>query len=63
MPSEVRFAEILRLVRAHGWVLDRIRGSHHTFKKPDGSSYTVPVHHGKVKPSYFREIKKQIEGD
>lgn len=60
MPSEVRFAEVLRLVKPHGWVLDRINGSHHIFKKPDGSSYAVPVHHGKVKPNYIRSIKKQI---
>ena len=44
----------------HAWVLVRIRGSHHVFKKPDGSIYAVPVHHGKVKPFYWREIKKQL---
>jgi predicted RNA binding protein YcfA (HicA-like mRNA interferase family) len=63
MPSEVRFAELHRLVRKHGWVLIRIRGSHHVFQKPDGSTFSIPVHHGKVKPVYFREIKKQIGED
>lgn len=60
MPSEVRFAEVLRLVRKHGWVLIRVRGSHHVFEKPDGSIYSIPVHHAKVKPFYVREIKKQL---
>ncbi len=60
MPSEVRFAEVLRLVRKHGWALVRIRGSHHVFEKPDGSLFSIPVHRGKVKPYYVREIKKQV---
>ena len=58
--SEIRFAEVRRQLRKHAWVLARIRGSHHVFKKPDGSIYAVPVHHGKVKPFYWREIKKQL---
>jgi len=63
MPSDVRFAVVLRLVKSHGWVLVRVRGSHHVFAKPDGSSYPIPVHHGKVKHTYFRIIQKQIEQD
>jgi predicted RNA binding protein YcfA (HicA-like mRNA interferase family) len=35
-------------------------GSHRVFKRPDGSTYSIPVHHGKVKPFYVREIKRQI---
>ncbi len=60
MPSEIRFSELRRIVEKHGWTLVRIRGSHHVFRTPDGSSYSIPVHHGKVKPFYVREIKKQI---
>jgi predicted RNA binding protein YcfA (HicA-like mRNA interferase family) len=63
MPGEIRFADVLRLVRKHGWTLIRIRGSHHVFKRADGSTYSIPVHHGKVKPFYVREIKKQIGED
>jgi predicted RNA binding protein YcfA (HicA-like mRNA interferase family) len=63
MASEVRFADVHRVVRRHGWVVIRVRGSHHVFKKPDGSIYALPVHHGKVKPFYWREIKKQIGED
>jgi predicted RNA binding protein YcfA (HicA-like mRNA interferase family) len=63
MASEVRFAELRRFVEKHGWTLIRIRGSHHVFQKPDGSSYSIPVHHGKVKPAYVREVKKQIGED
>jgi len=58
MPSDVSFSEIRRVVERHGWVLVRIRGSHHIFKLPDGRIYVVPVHHGKVRYVYVREIKK-----
>jgi predicted RNA binding protein YcfA (HicA-like mRNA interferase family) len=60
VPSEVRFAVVLGLARKHGWSLVRVRGSHHVFKRPDGSTYSIPVHHGKVKPFYVQEIKKQV---
>ena len=61
MPGDVRFAEILRLVTDHGWVLVRIRGSHHIFRLPDGRIYVVPVHKGKVKYAYVREIQKLLD--
>jgi predicted RNA binding protein YcfA (HicA-like mRNA interferase family) len=60
MPSEVRFAVVRKLVEKDHWRLIRIRGSHHVFRKPDGSTYSIPVHHGKVKPFYVREIKKEV---
>ena len=34
------------------------RRSHHIFKKPGARSLPIPVHHGKVHPSYVRMIKK-----
>jgi predicted RNA binding protein YcfA (HicA-like mRNA interferase family) len=60
MPSDVSFSEIRRLVARHGWILVRIRGSHHVFKLPDGRIYVVPVHRGKVRYVYVREIKKLL---
>lgn len=60
MPSEVRFAEVRRLLEKHGWILIRIRGSHHVFQKPGAPTFSIPVHHGKVKPFYVREIKRQV---
>ena len=60
MPSEVRFAEIRRLLEDHGWTLDRISGSHHIFTKPGERSISIPVHHGRVKPGYVGRIKKEL---
>lgn len=63
MPSEVRFAEVRRLLEREGWRLLRIKGSHHSFGKPGFRNIVVPVHHGKVKPFYVKEIRKILEGD
>lgn len=58
MASEMRFSEVKKLLEAKGYRLVRIRGSHHVFVKPGCRNEIVPVHHGKVKPSYVREIEK-----
>jgi len=61
MPSPVRFAVVKRLLESHGWQLVRISSSHHVFAKPGAANVVIPVHGGKVKPAYVREIKKIIE--
>lgn len=38
IPSEIRFAAVLRFVQKRGWVLLRVRGSHRVFQRPDGSA-------------------------
>jgi predicted RNA binding protein YcfA (HicA-like mRNA interferase family) len=60
MPSDVSFSAIRKLVEQHGWILVRIRGSHHIFRLPDGRIYVVPVHRNKVKYAYLREIQKLL---
>lgn len=62
MASDERFSDLRRYVEMHGWVLVRINGSHHVFRMPDGGVFSVPVHGGKVKAVYVRQIKKIIEG-
>jgi predicted RNA binding protein YcfA (HicA-like mRNA interferase family) len=62
MPSEERFAVVRKLLEDNGWVLVRISSSHHIFKKNGAPDVSIPVHHGKVKPFYVRQVKKLIEG-
>ena len=62
MPSEERFAVVRKLLESNGWVLVRISSSHHIFKKAGAPDVSIPVHHGKVKPFYVRQVKKLIEG-
>jgi predicted RNA binding protein YcfA (HicA-like mRNA interferase family) len=58
MAGGAKFSEVRRMLAAKGYVLERVRGSHHYFKKPGGGSFAIPVHHGKVKPVYVRKIEK-----
>jgi predicted RNA binding protein YcfA (HicA-like mRNA interferase family) len=63
MPSSVRFAEVRRLLEEHGYGLKRISGSHHIFDKPGERPVPIPVHDGKVKYVYLRQILKRLEGN
>lgn len=63
MPGEKRFAEVKKMLERAGYVLDRISGSHHIFVKPGEPHVNIPVHAGKVKPFYVRQIEKIICGD
>jgi predicted RNA binding protein YcfA (HicA-like mRNA interferase family) len=58
MASERRFPEVRKMLEAKGYFLHRISGAHHVFRKPGVGSFAVPVHHGKVKPVYVRQIEK-----
>lgn len=62
MPSEERFAVVKTLLEKHGWSVVRISSSHTVFKKAGAPDVSIPVHHGKVKPFYVRQVKKLIEG-
>ncbi len=62
MASEERFSIIRKILENNGWALVRISSSHHVFKKTGARDLVLPVHHGKVKPFYVRQVKKLIEG-
>jgi predicted RNA binding protein YcfA (HicA-like mRNA interferase family) len=40
----VKSAALIRELKAAGWVLDRIRGSHHIFKHPARPGHIVVPH-------------------
>jgi predicted RNA binding protein YcfA (HicA-like mRNA interferase family) len=40
----MKSAEVIRRLKAHGWVLDRVKGSHHQFKKA-GEVILITVPH------------------
>lgn len=61
MASEIRFAEVRALLERHGWSLARISGSHHIFEKAGSKLLSIPVHRGKVKPAYVRQVEKAIK--
>ncbi len=60
MPSEVRFAEVRRKLEQHGWIHRQGKGSHNVFTRAGGPTIVIPVHRGKVKPVYVRQVDAAI---
>lgn len=53
-------AELVREFERAGWVLDRVRGSHHVFKHPARSGIVVVPHPKKdLGPELAAAIRKQ----
>ncbi len=63
MASERHFSEVKKLLERAGYRLVRISGSHHVFAKPGEQLFSIPVHQGKVKPTYVRQVEKHCQGD
>lgn len=61
MPSPQRFDVVRKLLNNHGRQLTRVNGSHHFFKHPTLPSVSIPVHRGKAKHFYVRQIEKAIK--
>ncbi|MBF0307369.1 MAG: type II toxin-antitoxin system HicA family toxin [Alphaproteobacteria bacterium] len=40
----MKSADVIRLLEADGWTLDRVRGSHHVFKHPAKPGVVVAPH-------------------
>lgn len=62
MPSEQPFRDVARLLRHAGYELVRVSGSHHLFEKSGAPLLSIPVHRGKVKPFYVRQVEKICRG-
>ena len=61
MPSEQRFSKVRKQLESVGYVLDRVNGSHHVFTKAQRQPVVIPVHHGKVKPYYVRQVQTIVQ--
>ena len=61
-PNNLRFGELTSLVKAFGFELDRVSGSHHIFVHP-GVRELVNLQEvkGKAKPYQVRQFLRQIE--
>jgi len=56
--SEQRFSQVKRTLEKKGYKLTRISGSHHIFTKKGMTPASIPVHKGKVKAFYVKQIQK-----
>jgi predicted RNA binding protein YcfA (HicA-like mRNA interferase family) len=63
MPGEVRFGVVRKLLERAGYSLVRVSGSHHIFERAGRPLVSIPVHHGKVKPYYVRQVKRIVEAE
>jgi predicted RNA binding protein YcfA (HicA-like mRNA interferase family) len=52
--------EVCRLLEQQGWILKRVKGSHHIYGKPgERAIITVPVHGNQsLKPGLLRAVFK-----
>jgi predicted RNA binding protein YcfA (HicA-like mRNA interferase family) len=60
MGKQVTSREAIKEVEAKGWTLDRINGSHHTFKKAgEPMLITIPHPSRHLSPGVVRDIEKK----
>jgi predicted RNA binding protein YcfA (HicA-like mRNA interferase family) len=59
-PKNATFAQIEKLLLQENFILDRIAGSHHIFKR-DSITFVIPVHKNKVKSVYVKRVIELIE--
>ena len=63
-PRNVRLSgkELIRVLGKQGFVVVRVKGSHHFLKSGDGRATVVPVHRGEILgPGLLRKILKDTE--
>ncbi|GMO52368.1 MAG: hypothetical protein Pg6C_17950 [Treponemataceae bacterium] len=51
--------EVMDILKANGWILDRVNGSHHVFVKAGCRSVSVPFHGAKDIGNLAKKILKQ----
>ena len=59
-PVGATFAQLEKLLKSEYFILDRISGSHHIFKRRS-VIFVVPVHGGKVKAVYVKRLIEILE--
>lgn len=60
-PKNVSFEDLKKLLKAYGFELRSISGSHHTFKK-DSQRITIP-YNKPIKEIYVKMVLKFIQGE
>jgi len=56
--SEKRFNQVRKMLEEKGYKLTRISSSHHIFTRKGSLPVSIPVHKGKVKAFYVKQIEK-----
>ena len=53
--------EVMNKLKANGWVLDRVNGSHHVFVKTGHRPVSVPLHGNKDIGNFAIRILKEAD--
>ena len=54
--------ELIRVLEQKGFAIQRIRGSHHSLRHPDGRYTVVPMHAGEnIGPGLLLKILKDVD--
>lgn len=59
-PKDVKFSDLVILLKEFGFDLKRIKGSHHVYNRDD-VTFVVPVHKNRIKEIYVRRVLSLIE--
>jgi predicted RNA binding protein YcfA (HicA-like mRNA interferase family) len=58
----LKSVEVVKMLKKHGFVEVRQRGSHIQFRHSDGRGTTVPMHRGRdISPFLLRKIAEDID--
>lgn len=58
----LRGREVIGALKAAGFIVLRIKGSHHFLRHPDGRATVVPVHAGEtIGPGLLSKILKDVD--
>ena len=61
LKADAPFQLVKSVLEEDGYELTASKGSHFRFKKANKPSISIPVHNGKVKKIYIKEILKLIQ--
>lgn len=60
MPKRYSSAELIKMVKNEGWILDKVNGSHHHFRHPARKGIvTIPHPVKDIDPKTASSIKRQ----
>lgn len=60
MPVRYTVKELIKIIEADGWVLNRAKGSHYIYlHKNKKGSVTIPFHKGTIHPFVVNSVLKQ----
>ncbi|MCM3128999.1 type II toxin-antitoxin system HicA family toxin [Paenibacillus provencensis] len=58
-PNGMRFEEVVKVLEHYGYIVVRIKGSHHIFRNEQGDTFPIPKE-TPVKTAYVKDVLEKI---